>query len=108
MQTLPTAIQNFINTTNFADTAGFIATFTADAYLEDWGRGFNGRSGIASWNQTDNIGKQAHFDFIAIKPATTPDTFIVTLKVSGNGYNGTGDMVMTLQVDKISRLIISA
>ncbi|CAN5598114.1 hypothetical protein BH09CHL1_BH09CHL1_07020 [soil metagenome] len=30
----------------------------------------------------------------------------VTLKVSGNGYNGTGEMTFILTGDKIARLVI--
>jgi len=32
---------------------------------------------------------------------------VVTLEVTGNGYNGTGDMVFTLEGDRIKRMIIS-
>lgn len=70
------------------------------------GRGFTGRDEIARWNQTDNIGKQSHFDLVDIE-GDGPD-YVVTLKVSGNGYNGTGPMTITVDGDHITRLVISA
>jgi hypothetical protein len=101
---LPAPIRIFIEATNRGDTAAFVDAFTEDAYLSDWGRVFNGRSGVASWNQTDNIGKQSHFDLVSFREVN--GAYGVTLKVSGNGYNGTGEMMFTLEGDKISRLEI--
>ena len=39
---LPVAIQNFIQVTNHGDSDAFVAAFTEDAYLNDWGREFHG------------------------------------------------------------------
>lgn len=39
---LPAAIQNFVEATNRADSDAFVAAFTEDAYLNDWGREFHG------------------------------------------------------------------
>ncbi|MGW9032473.1 nuclear transport factor 2 family protein [Streptomyces sp. NPDC055722] len=79
---------------------------TPDAYLNDWGREFHGRDGVSSWNGTDNIGVQAHF---ALKGAekSSEDTYVVTLTVSGNGYNGTGPMTFILKDGLIASLRIS-
>jgi hypothetical protein len=110
MTELPGPIQAFIDTTNAGDVDGFLKTFAADAYLNDWGRGFTGRAGVASWNKTDNIGKQAHFELVDFQTGEGNDTernYTVTLKVSGNGYNGTGPMEFTVRGDLISRLVIS-
>ena len=98
-------IQRMVDATNAADTAAFIACFTSNAYLEDWGRTFRGRDGIARWNTTDNIGRQAHF--VATREVTRGDDVVVTLVVTGNGYNGTSDIVFTLDGDFISRMVIS-
>jgi hypothetical protein len=35
------------------------------------------------------------------------DEHVVTLEVTGNGYNGTGDIVFALEDDRIKRMIIS-
>ena len=104
---LPAPIQAFIDATNSADSDAFAAAFTADAFLSDWGREFRGTIGVRAWNRTDNIGVHAHFDLIDVTPDNEPGTYTVTLKVSGDGYNGTGPMRFELRDDRIARLIIS-
>jgi hypothetical protein len=104
---LPAAIRAFIDTTNAGDTEGFVAAFTDDAYLNDWGREFHGRDGVRSWNRTDNIGKQAVFSDASAVSGSDPDTFDVTLQVAGNGYNGTGNMKFRLRDGLVQSLVIS-
>ncbi len=100
-----TAIDRMIAATNAGDSAAFVACFTRDAYLEDWGRAFHGHDGVARWNQSDNIGKHAHFE--ATGQRTDGDDLIVTLVVTGGGFNGSSDIRFTLDGDLISRLVIS-
>jgi hypothetical protein len=102
----PSAVQRMVDATNAGDTEAFLASFTADAYVEDWGRGFTGRDEIASWNQTDNIGKRAHFE--VLKSTGTAPHYVVTLKVTGGGYNGAGDIEFETAGNLIKRMIISA
>ena len=104
---LPAPIQAFIDATNSADAQAFAAAFTSDAFLSDWGREFHGTTGVKAWNDTDNIGVHAHFDLIEVVPDTQLDSYTVTLKVSGDGYNGTGPMRFELRDGLIARLIIS-
>jgi hypothetical protein len=104
---LPDAIRVFIDATNRGDSTAFVAAFTPDAYLNDWGREFHGREGVSQWNRTDNIGVQAHFSLKSAERAAAEDTYVVTLTVSGNGYNGTGPMTFELRDGLIASLRIS-
>ncbi|GAB3338361.1 nuclear transport factor 2 family protein [Micromonospora halotolerans] len=104
---VPAPIQTFIDATNRADSDAFVAAFTDDAYLNDWGREFHGRDGVRSWDRTDNIGVQSHFALVGIEPGTDPDSYVVTLTVSGNGFNGTGPMTFHLRDGLIASLNIS-
>jgi hypothetical protein len=104
---LPAAIQAFIDATNAADTEAFVATFTADGYLNDWGREFSGRDGVREWNRTDNIGVRSHFELVGATRDAHRDSYTVTLAVSGDGYNGTGRMRFELRDGLIARLVIS-
>lgn len=104
MTALPAPIQRMIDATNAADTEAFIDTFSDDAYLEDWGRTFHGKSGVRSWNDTDNIGKNAHFHPLDMRYEGA-DT-VVALRVTGGGYNGTSDIRFTVVDDQITRLVI--
>ncbi|MDF3808685.1 MULTISPECIES: nuclear transport factor 2 family protein [Rhodopseudomonas] len=104
MTSLPQAITEFFDASNRGDAAGVVAAFTPTAVLDDWGRHFEGREGIASWDRTDNTGVQAHIQAVSSK--AEGDTVVVTVKVSGNGFNGTGHMHFQLRGDKIARLDI--
>lgn len=103
----PPAIRAFVEATNAADTEAFVAAFTPDAHLDDWGRVFTGHDGVRAWNQTDNIGVQAHFELLDMHKAPEPDTYVANLKVSGNGYNGTGPMTFRLRDGLIASLRIA-
>lgn len=105
MASVPAPIQRMVDTTNAGDTAGFLASFTADAFLSDWGRDFSGRDGIARWNETDNIGVKSKLRVVNVSPSGA--AYGVTVAVSGGGFNGEGTMTFTLAGDRISRLIIS-
>jgi hypothetical protein len=104
---LPSAIRTFIDTTNSGDTDGFVASFTKDAYLNDWGREFRGHDGVRSWDRTDNIGRQSRFSDVSAALGTEPDSYQVTLRVTGNGFNGVGTMNFRLRDGLIQSLVIS-
>ena len=108
---LPAAIATFIDATNAADTEAFVGAFTEDATLDDWGRVFHGRDGVRSWDSTDNIGVRAHFELVFAQlgdgAAEGEGEHVVTLTVSGDGYNGTGPMRFTLRQGLIARLVIA-
>ena len=104
---LPAAIQDFIEATNRGDSDAFTAAFTEDAYLNDWGREFHGHDGVRSWNRTDNIGVRSHFELVSSEPGAAPGSYVVTLKVAGDGFNGTGPMNFELRDGRIASLRIS-
>jgi len=104
---VPVAIQKFVDTTNAADSDAFVDAFTEDAFLSDWGREYRGHEGVRSWDGTDNIGKRARFELLAVKPGKADQQFIATVVVTGDGYNGTSDLEFTLRGDKVSRLVIA-
>jgi hypothetical protein len=101
----PTAVQRMIDATNAADRDAFVDSFSGDAYLEDWGRKFHGHEGVASWNESDNIGKRAHFE--AIGTREDDGRFVVTLIVTGGGFNGTSDIVFEVEGDQIRSMVIT-
>ena len=102
----PIAVRRMIEATNAGDSDAFVDAFTDDAYLEDWGREFRGRTGVARWNESDNIGKNAHFE--ATGTVERDGGYIVTLVVTGDGFNGTSDIAFEVEDERISSMIISA
>ena len=105
MPDVPAPVQAMIDATNAGDSDAFVTSFTADAYLEDWGRGFTGPDEIRSWDSTDNIGKHAHFEALAVRDEGAE--LVVTLRVSGGGFNGDSDFRFTLADGLIARMIIA-
>jgi hypothetical protein len=105
MTTVPAPIQRFIDSTNAGDSDAFVACFTDDAELEDYGRHFHGHDGARSWDRTDNIGKQAHFDLV--DASHEGDDWTIIVDVSGNGFTGRSPMSFTVRGDLISRMTIA-
>jgi len=104
--TVPAAIQAFVDATNAGDSDAFVAAFTPDATLDDWGRSFSGRDGVRSWDGTDNIGVQSHFKLLHVTAGSGDGEYVANLRVSGNGYNGTGPMTFRLRDGLIGDLRI--
>ncbi|MGO4533909.1 nuclear transport factor 2 family protein [Leifsonia sp. 2MCAF36] len=103
---LPEPIRRFIDATNSGDSEAFVNAFTPNAFLSDWGREFHGREGVRRWDGTDNIGVNAHFALVDVSAGTDPESYVVTLTVTGDGYNGTGPMTFTLRDGLIASLRI--
>lgn len=101
----PTAVQRMIDATNSGDREAFVAAFTDDAFLQDWGRTFHGHDGVATWDESDNIGRNAHFE--AIGTRQEGGRYVVTLVVTGGGFNGTSDIVFEVDGDRIRSMVIS-
>jgi hypothetical protein len=95
-----------VEATNTADSEAFLDAFTDDAHLEDWGREFAGRDGVAAWNDSDNIGRQAHFEIQNVR--SEGSGFVVTLDVTGGGFNGVSDFYFEVDGDRVRTMIIRA
>lgn len=103
---LPVAIVEFVRATNSADSEAFIATFTGDATLNDWGRKFAGRAQIAQWDRTDNIGVHSQLCIVDARAGSETGTYETTMRVRGDGYNGEGTMIFTIHDERITDLTI--
>jgi hypothetical protein len=106
MALIPAPISTFIVATNAGDSDAFVAAFSEDGSLDDWGRVAHGHDGIRAWDRTDNIGKQSHFELIDIEQETAPETYLVHLAVTGNGFNGTSPFRFTLRDGLIQSVVI--
>lgn len=104
MSEVPPEVRRMIDATNAGDHDAFVAAFTPDAVLVDWGKVFEGAAGIAAWDQSDNIGRRSHFEVAGV--AQEGAAWVVTLDVSGGGFNGTSDFRFDLADGLIGRMEI--
>jgi hypothetical protein len=103
---VPPAVTRMVEATNAGDSRAFVDAFGEDAYLEDWGRGFHGRDGVARWNESDNIGRQSHFEVRSVR--AEGNGHVVTLEVTGGGFNGVSDFYFEVADDAIRTMVIRA
>ncbi|KRC64463.1 hypothetical protein ASE12_06570 [Aeromicrobium sp. Root236] len=102
---LPQAVADFFAATNTNDRDRFLAAFADDAVLDDWGHVYAGKDAIAGWNETDNMGVSSHIDVLDVNQRD--GSYVVSIQVTGDGYNGGGSMTFTLDGDRISRVVIA-
>ena len=106
MTQTPSPISAFIDATNSGDSDAFVAAFSEDGWLDDWGRVARGHDGIREWDRTDNIGKQSRFELVDIAEEDEAGTHLVHLKVTGNGFNGISPFRFTLRDGLIESVVI--
>ena len=103
---LPAAITDVIDGTNDRDRPRFLGAFAENAIIDDWGRSFAGRAAIAGWNDAENMGTANQITVTGYRQAG--DLHVVTIDVTGRGYNGPGTMTFTLDDGLVTRIAITA
>lgn len=105
MSDVPTPIQTFIDATNAGDSEAFVAVFTEDGTLDDWGRVARGHAAIRQWDRTDNIGRRSHFELVDLAEEST-GVWLAHFAVTGGGFNGTSPFRFTLDGDRLASVVI--
>lgn len=104
MSGLPAPIQSLVDAINNGDKQAFVAAFTADGVVNDWGRVLNGADGVASWADTDAIGQNAS---IQITNATTAGNVTeIQFEWRSNRFNGSSHAYVTVADGKVSEFRI--
>jgi hypothetical protein len=102
---LPAPVRRALRSANGGDTDGFLAAFTDDGAVDDWGREFRGADAIRGWSDAEFIGKQVTLDVTGVR--TEGATTTVSAQVGGNGFTGPSDFAFTVQGDRIALLRIT-
>jgi hypothetical protein len=103
---LPAPVDRAIEAANRGATAAFLACFTPDGVVDDWGREFRGPDAIAGWSDKEFIG-------VAVTLAVTgaesdgADT-TVAAQVGGDGFNGPSHFTFRIAGDRVARMTIRA
>lgn len=55
---IPEPVATFVGVINRQDSEAFLGAFSADGFVDDWGRVFTGRQEIAAWSDREFIGSR--------------------------------------------------
>jgi hypothetical protein len=103
---LPAPVQRLLDAANANDTDAFLATFTPDGVVDDWGREFRGADAIRGWSDREFIGVRVALDVTDV--AREGDATVVTAQVGGDGFNGPSHFAFAVDGDRVARMTIRA
>ena len=104
MEELNEPTRRLVAAANAGDVDAFLAGFTADGVVDDWGREFRGAGEIRGWSDREFIGKQVSLSVEAV--TSTGDETVITAAVGGNGFNGPSHFSFRVDGDRVSRMAI--
>ncbi|MET9326852.1 nuclear transport factor 2 family protein [Tsukamurella sp. NPDC003166] len=101
---IPSPVAEFIDVVNAGDETAFLDAFTADGFIDDWGRVFGDRSAMQGWSANE---------FIGAKGVLTPqrvtvdgDTVTVIGDWSSTHANGLSSFAFVVAGDKLASMTI--
>ncbi|GAA0449828.1 hypothetical protein Ade02nite_58900 [Paractinoplanes deccanensis] len=106
MDKLDEPVKRAVDAANANDIDAFLASFTDDGVVDDWGREFRGAERIRGWSDNEFIGKQVALTVQTIRKHGDETT--ITAQVGGNGYTGPSHFTFRVEGDRVSRMTIRA
>ena len=104
--TVPEPVNRLLQAANGHDTDAFLASFTEDGVVDDWGREFAGADAIRGWSDAEFIGVDVT---LAVTGVTTEgDETTVKAQVGGSGFNGPSTFTFAVRDDRVARMTIRA
>jgi hypothetical protein len=100
----PEPVARLLAAANSYDTNAFLASFTADGVVDDWGRQFTGAASIREWSDGEFIGANVVLAVTGI--ATTGDRTTISAEVGGDGYNGPSHFTFRTRDNLVARMTI--
>ena len=102
----PEPVARLLQAANEHDTDAFLASFTDDGVVDDWGREFAGAHAIRGWSDNEFIG----VDVTLALTTTTTDGDVTTIEaqVGGRGFNGPSHFTFTVRDGLVARMTIRA
>ena len=101
---LPAPVTRFVEAINAADTDAFVAAFTDESFVDDWGRVLRGPEGVRSWAGSDAIGAGAKMTVLSAD--TADDTVRIRFDWRSRVFNGESDGIFVLDGDRIASFTI--
>jgi hypothetical protein len=106
MASVPQPVQAVLDAANWHDTEAFLACFTEDGAVDDWGREFRGADRIREWSDAEFIGVEVTLAVLHV--VQSGEETIVTAGVGGKGFNGPSHFSFRLEGEKVARMTIRA
>ncbi|HEX8856633.1 MAG TPA: nuclear transport factor 2 family protein [Thermoleophilaceae bacterium] len=106
MAALPAPVDAAIRAANDHDTDAFLACFSPDGVVDDWGREFPGPDRIREWSDSEFIGVDVTLSVTDVNQSG--DETVVNAEVGGRGFNGPSHFSFRLDGDRVSRMTIRA
>jgi hypothetical protein len=103
---IPQPVAAALEAANDHDTDAFLACFTEDGVVDDWGREFRGAAGIRQWSDAEFIGVAVTLSVTEVEQRDHET--VVTADVGGHGFNGPSHFSFTLAGGLVSRMTIRA
>src|SRR5205823_306859 len=101
---LPDPVARLLEAANSHDTDTFLACFTEDGVVDDWGREFAGVDAIRGWSDREFIGVDVTLAVTGTMSADAETT--IAADVGGKGFNGPSHFSFALRDDRVSRMTI--
>jgi hypothetical protein len=103
---LEPAVRTLIDAANAGDIDTFLAGFTTEGVVDDWGREFRGAERIRSWSDAEFIGKRVS---LAVRTVTAREGHTeVVADVGGEGFTGPSTFTFEVDRDRVARMTIRA
>jgi ketosteroid isomerase-like protein len=104
MDDLPAPVAEVVDAINQADSDRFVAAFTEDGVVDDWGRRFEGRDAIRGWSDREAIGAGARMTPTRVVADSGVAT--VTATWASSVFNGESDFIFTVAGDRVAEMRI--
>jgi hypothetical protein len=101
---LPEPVARLLQAANDHDTDAFLAGFTVDGVVDDWGREFAGADAIRGWSDKEFIGVDVTLEVVAV--TTEGDTTTVDARVGGSGFNGPSHFAFAVSDGLVARMTV--
>jgi hypothetical protein len=103
---IPEPVARLLAAAGDHDTDAFLAAFTPDGVVDDWGREFAGPEAIRGWSDAEFIGVDVTLDVQEV--TQDGDDVTVGALVGGRGFNGPSHFTFTVAGDRVARMTIRA
>jgi hypothetical protein len=103
---VPEAVARAVAAANANDIDAFLASFTPDGVVDDWGREFTGPDAIRGWSDREFIGRKVSLEIRAV--TQDGDATTITAQVGGDGFNGPSHFTFLVEDGRVARMTIRA